>query len=269
MVARGEWRRPHRGVFIDNAAPVTALQPVVAAYFALRGIALGSHRVSLWLWGLVQQLVVPLEFCVPAGRSARITGVKVYRINRMPPGFRKGVVWTTSPMRALLDTAAVAPDEVSEPLLNGLIIKRFTPKAVAAEIERARTQGKRGVTALSKALKDLGVGRYTPSQLEMKARRLFRELGLPEPQCEVVFGNDGEYRLDFYWPEADLVIEVDGWSIHADPDARRRDFSKQNRIVIGNHWVLRYDWFQVVHRQEQTGAEVLEAYRARTTLPLA
>lgn len=80
----------------------------------------------------------------------------------------------------------------------------------------------------------------------------------------MVFGEFGEYRLDFYWPEAALVVEVDGWSIHAAPGARRNDFSKQNRIVISDRWVLRYDWFQVVHQAEHTGAELLEAYRIRT-----
>jgi hypothetical protein len=122
------------------------------------------------------------------------------------------------------------------------------------------------VKALRAALRDLGVGRYTPSQLERRARRLFRDCGLPPPQAEVVFGEHGEYRLDFFWPEADLVVEVDGWSIHATPAARRRDFRKQNRIVIGNHWILRYDWVDVVEDAERTAAEILEAYNARTGL---
>ena len=118
------------------------------------------------------------------------------------------------------------------------------------------------------APKELGVGRYTPSQLERRARRLFRALGLPEPQVEVKVGEHGDYRVDFYWPEADLMIEVDGWSIHATPLARRRDFRKQNRIVIGGHWILRYDWFDIVCDSEKAGEEIIEAYNARTSLPL-
>ena len=49
-VERGEWGRPYRGVFIDNSAPVTPMQPVVAAFFAVGGLA--SHRLGLgvWLW---------------------------------------------------------------------------------------------------------------------------------------------------------------------------------------------------------------------------
>src|SRR5581483_7512450 len=109
MVERGEWRRPYRGVFIDNSAPVTPLQPVIAAFFAVRGLA--SHRLALWLWALAS-LRAPeaLEFTVPNGRSGRVPGVKIYRVNSMPPALHRGVVAVTSPMRALLDTSGIAPD---------------------------------------------------------------------------------------------------------------------------------------------------------------
>jgi very-short-patch-repair endonuclease len=266
-VHRGEWRRPYRGVLIDNGVPVTPLQPVVAAYFAVGGPA--SHRLGLWIWAMTT-LKAPqaLEFSVPSERHVRVPGVKVYRLRAMPPVFFKGVIAVTSPMRALLDTAGVAPEVVPDAMITGFSRKLFTPHALQAEIARASTCGKPGITALRAALKELGVGRYTPSQLERRARRLFRALGLPDPQVEVKFGDHGEYRIDFYWPEADLMIEVDGWSIHATPLARRRDFRKQNRIVIGGHWILRYDWVDIVEDAEDAGAEIIEAYAARTALPL-
>ncbi|HEV3351552.1 MAG TPA: hypothetical protein VG076_01445 [Acidimicrobiales bacterium] len=265
MVERGEWRRAYRGVFIVNSAPVTPMQPVVAASFVVRGLA--SHRLGLWLWDVTEYRTPEiLEFSVPYGRNVRVPGVKIYRVKTMPVASRRGIVPVTTPMRALLDAAAVAPEVVPEAMVNAFIAKLFTPKALDAEIARASARGKPGISALRAALKDLGVGRYTPSQLERRARRLFRASGLPQPQAEVVFGEYGEYRLDFYWPEADLVVEVDGWSIHAAPGARRRDFRKQNRIVLGNHWILRYDWFDVVEDSERTAAEVLEAYSARVSL---
>jgi hypothetical protein len=198
----------------------------------------------------------------------RLADVKIYRVREMPTAFRKGVVPVTSPMRGLLDTAAVAPEVVQDAMTRAFVARLFTPRALEAEIARASAKGKPGLKTLRAALKDLGVGRYTPSELERRARQLFKACGLPAPQVEVVFGEDGEYRLDFFWPEADLVVEVDGWCIHATPWARRRDFRKQNRIVIGNHWILRYDWVDVVEDADRTAAEILEAYAARTTLAL-
>jgi hypothetical protein len=267
MVERGEWRHPYRRVFIDNSAPVTALQPVIAAFFAVRGLA--SHRLALWLWALTTaRAPEALEFTVSRQRSSRVPGLVIHRVNRMPQAFYKGVVAVTSPMRGLLDTSAVAPGIVPDAMINGFSAKLFTPNALEAEIARASANGKPGINAMRAALKELGIGRYTPSQLERRARQLFRACGLPPPQVEVRFGNDGEYRIDFYWPEADLMIEVDGWSIHATPLARRRDFRKQNRIVIGNHWILRYDWFDIVEDAERSAEEIIEAYTARTALPV-
>ena len=268
LVDRGELLRPYRGVFIDPAAPVTPMQPVIAAKFAVGRPALASHRLCAWTWDLVDRREPEaLEFTVPANRYPRLPGIKVYRVSEMPPTSRWRGLAVTSPLRALLDLAAVAPDQVEDAIIRGVLTtKRFTPKAVEAELARAATQGKPGINALRAALKSLGIGRFTPSQLERRARALFRQAGLPDPRCEVVFGEHGEYRLDFYWPEAELVIEVDGWSVHAAPGARRNDFRKQNRIVRSGRWILRYDWFQIVHDALNTSAEVVEAYRARTQL---
>jgi len=268
MVHRGEWRRPYRGVFIDNNAPITPMQAVIAASFASCGRA--SHRLCLWLWDLRPHAAPEaLEMSVAHGRNVRLPDVKIYRVRELPRAYRRRGVLTTSPMRGLLDTAAVTPEVAADAMIRAFSAKLFTPAAIEAELGRAGVKGKPGVRALRAALKELGVGRYTPSELERRARRLFRDCGLPPPQVEVVFGEHGEYRLDFYWPEADLVVEVDGWSIHANPIARRSDFRKQNRIVIGNHWILRYDWVDVVEDADRTAAEILEAYAARTTLALS
>ena len=266
LLKRGEWRREHRGVFIDTAVPETAMQPVIAASFRLGLGALASHRLAAWLWGLLPALGA-LEFTVGAGHCPRPKGVQIHRVTTMPVRSRRGLIPVTTPLRAVLDVGAVAPGHVTDMLINGITARRFTPKAVQAEVNRAAVQGKPGINAVRAALKELGVGRFTPSQLEMRARRLFGAAGLPDPHVEVVYGEDGEYRLDFFWPEADLVVEVDGWSTHVSPTARRRDYRKQNRVVIGDHWILRYDWFDIVHDVKRTMAEIQEAYAARVQLP--
>ena len=243
------------------------MQAVIAASFALGADALASHRLALWLWGLFVTKTPPLEFITL--RQPRLPGVKTHRVSNLPRASWKGVVPVTSPLRALLDTAAIEPELLSEALTRGFASNLFTPKAVAAELDRARTSGKHGVAGLEHALHELGVGRFTPSQLELRARRLFTAAGLPTPSLEVVCGRDGEYRLDFYWAEADLFIEVDGWSTHASPKARRRDHRKQNRVVMGDHWILRYDWYDVVSDRARTSAEILEAYKSRTGLAVS
>jgi very-short-patch-repair endonuclease len=62
------------------------------------------------------------------------------------------------------------------------------------------------------------------STLEQTFLALVRTAGLPEPQCNVYV--DG-LLVDFYWPDADLVVEVDGYTYHRGrrsfEDDRRRD----------------------------------------------
>jgi uncharacterized protein DUF559 len=251
-------------VFIDAAVPSTALQPVIAASRAVGERGLASNELALWLWDMLERRDAPLEFCVLARHSARLPGITIHRMTELPPAFLRRKVWTTSPLRALVDTGRSAPKQVPGALLRGLLSGLITPKGVLAEI--ARDPSRRGVDVVRGALKDLGIGRFTPSQLEVHARRLFRAAGLPDPELEVLFGDHGEYRLDFFWPEAALVVEVDGWSIHAEPRARRRDYRKQNRIVISGRWILRYDWHDVVRDHDRTANEIVEAYRCRTEL---
>jgi very-short-patch-repair endonuclease len=267
LVDTGEWLRLYRGVYADAGAPATPMRDVVAASRAIGGRGMASHRLGCWIWGVLDDRIPVLEFTVLQGRSGRVPGITIHRVSALPPGSMWRGMRVTSPLRALLDLAAVAPEKVEDAIIRGVVhAKLFTPKAVEAELGRAAIRGKPGVNALRAALKSLGVGRYTPSQLERRARRLFRQAGLPDPRVEVVFGEYGEYRLDFYWPEAQLVVEVDGWSVHAAPGARRNDFKKQNRVVRSDRWILRYDWFQVVHDSVTTAAEVVDAYRARTQL---
>src|SRR5204863_7665716 len=126
MVERGEWRRPYRAVFIDNSAPITPMQAVIAASLASCGLA--SHQLCLWLWDLMPQAAADgLQFSVSYDRNVRLPGVKIYRLRNMPAAYRRGLVAVTSPMRGLLDTAAVAPGVVQDAMIRAFSAKLFTP----------------------------------------------------------------------------------------------------------------------------------------------
>jgi hypothetical protein len=62
------------------------------------------------------------------------------------------------------------------------------------------------------------------SEAERRFRALCRRYGLPNPHPQLIEG----YRLDFYWPQARLAVEVDGAAFHhtrrafhAEPDLDR------------------------------------------------
>lgn len=97
----------------------------------------------------------------------------------------------------------------------------------------------------------------SPSFLEAKALRLFRQHGLPEPRVELKWGDHGQFRLDFIWLDCGLV-EVDGWDCHASHRARQYDLRRRNQIVLGNLRPLVYTYGDIVRR----GTTVIKEIRA-------
>jgi very-short-patch-repair endonuclease len=88
-----------------------------------------------------------------------------------------------------------------------------------------RSTGRRGCALLRSALDELGeTAPWAQSVLEQRFLEHIREAGLPEPQTNVIV--DG-YLVDCFWPEHNLVVELDSYGYHrsrqAFEDDRRRD----------------------------------------------
>jgi very-short-patch-repair endonuclease len=220
-------------------------------------------RSAAWLWGLVNDRApAGFEIVVSPSQRPRLTGVTVHRfadVDRTAPVRRRGVP-TTNPLRTVIDLGAVAPpDTVMAAVETGHRNGILRMPAVVGELERVARRGRDGCGVLREVLDHLNVlGSWTPSRLETKARELFRRAGLPEPKTQVVWGRDGEYRLDFYWPDLQLVVEVDGWSFHASSGAHAHDLRRQNKLVLAGVPPLRYSWADIV----QDGRRVVAELRA-------
>ena len=63
---------------------------------------------------------------------------------------------------------------------------------------------------------------------------------------------------DLVFDAARLVVELDGWAYHTDPDRFQRDRARQNRIVAAGWRVLRFTWRDLTERP----AAVVAAIRA-------
>jgi hypothetical protein len=229
---------------------------------------MASHRSALWLWDLVPRKLGVVEITVPRTQSLKLPAVVVRRsldVHRVTPSVVRGLR-VTNPLRTLVDAGAALPRAEVEACGREAVAKKLvTWPAVAAEVERLAAKGRAGVGVMRAILDAYNVtNRITPSELEVRARALFKAIGLRDPVCELVFGNEGEWRLDFFWPDLKLCIEVDGWSVHASDAARRRDHHKQNAVTIDGNWVLRYDWFDIVKAPRATGAELRDAFRRRS-----
>lgn len=61
---------------------------------------------------------------------------------------------------------------------------------------------------------------------------------------------DRRGRVDFIYPDANLVIEVDGRRWHAGRKPEIRDRRRDHSLVLGRKRVLRFTWEDVVHEPE-------------------
>ena len=183
------------------------------------------------------------------------------------PVIRQGGPPTTAD-ETLLDPGGVASlDKVQAALDRGIASKVLTPMSALAELDRRGKMGVRGTAHLRALLDNAGIsGSHHPSVLEAKTRRLFAQAGLPQPVCELVVGTNGEYRLDFCWPEIMLAVEVDGWMYHASTAAFQGNKSRKNSLTVEGYAILEYTWAHVTRTPTDVLREIRAAFAARAAL---
>jgi hypothetical protein len=268
-IAQGAWRRIHRGVFVVEGHAMTPEAAHLAAVLAadVEGTR-SSHRAGAWLWGMTPYEQKP-EITLVSDVRIRLKDVRVHRTKTrlLEPVVRKGVPATTA-AETLLDLGAVLElEKVQDALDRGIASKILTPMSALAELERRGRMGVRGTAHLRTLLDHAGMtGSHHPSVLEAKTRRLIQKAGLPQPECELVVGKNGEYRLDFTWPELMLAVEVDGWMYHASTAAFVGNKSRKNALTIDGYSILKYTWIHVTKTPTTVTRELRAAYAARSRL---
>jgi very-short-patch-repair endonuclease len=175
------------------------------------------------------------------------SGVIVHRSTNLSPADRdicEGLP-VTSPARTLLDVAPTLPDRDLERLLDeGLLARRILSLRQVNDV-LARAGGHPGRARLGRT----AAGHTRPTRTDSApAETLFtliRAAGLPEPRTEFPVL---DYRLDFYWPELRLAVEVDG-STHRSPARFEADRRRDARLLTEKGIVvLRVTWTTIERR---------------------
>ena len=122
------------------------------------------------------------------GAARRATGLRVHRIraiDRREVRHHEGL-WVSSPARAVLEVAAVAPEELARRDRRGLASRVLDRR----ELERvlARNRPCRGAARLAAIVGDPDAMTLTRSKRERAFLRLIRQSGLPMPETNVKFG---------------------------------------------------------------------------------
>jgi hypothetical protein len=208
----------YRGVY--SIAPPRTDPPalIVAAVLAGGPTAVASHASAGWLWGFLPHYTPPPEISLPTG-DRRPRHILTHRCPSLQPGdvTHQHAVRTTTPARTLLDIAA-----------------RLTGKQLTRLVNDQRREGRLRLAALddvivrnplhpgTKLLRPFVEDPRSPtdSPFEDDFLTFVKKYGLPMPQTNIWLHGR---KVDVFYPEAHLIVELDGRDFHNDQDAFRDD----------------------------------------------
>jgi very-short-patch-repair endonuclease len=256
-VGRGALHRVHRGVFLVGHAVCVPGARELAAVLACGDGAFVSHRSSAFLWGLADVAGEEVQVSVIGKSCAPRPGVRVHRVRRLDArdrALRNGIP-TTSPARALVDLAASADlDEVERALAEAQAQGILSEGQLSDTLDRARNRA--GVSVVRAILRHQAGPRLTRSEAERRLLALIRAANLPVPKTNARVAG---FEVDFFWPEARLIVEVDGFAFHGRRKAferdRRRDMALRDRAFE----VIRVTWRQLVDQPFLVVAHIARA----------
>ncbi|WP_433176591.1 DUF559 domain-containing protein [Actinoallomurus sp. CA-150999] len=265
-LAEGRLVRPFWGTFALPGTP----RAVVAA---VRYGGVVSHGSAALLWGC--RMLRSPDAChvtVPATSPKRATdpGVRLHYAD-LPPDEVRGSEWSlTSLARTVVDCARTLP--LGEAVVVGDSALRRGSARVAGACDgvsadelsrRADALCGPGSRRTRRALRLLDP--RAESVLESLFRVLVHLAGLPPPATQVRL-LDGRLTVDFYWPSAHVVVEVEGYETHSGRSAWLEDCRRHNRLVANGYRSLRFTWEDVLYGRDYV-VETLRGALEQTDVP--
>lgn len=233
----------------------------MAAVLACGPDAVLSHRAAIALHELRPIASGPIDVSAPRpGRRSR-NGIRVHNVRRLHAEDRGTVdgIPVTAVHRALLDYAEVSHFQQLRLALEAADRRDLLD---ARKLERLyeRARGRRGLKPLRAAVAELrGPAPWTQSELERRFLALIREWGLPEPQANVIVEG---YWVDFWWPEARLVVELDGYEFHKGRRKFDSDRLQDTKLQLAECMTIRVTQPRLEDEREELCADLTRAISA-------
>ncbi|MBM3674468.1 MAG: DUF559 domain-containing protein [Actinobacteria bacterium] len=254
-LASARWLEILPRVYRIPGTPVTGRSELMAAVLASGDGAVASHESAACLWGLPGFELLAPRVTVQR-RPRRLQGIKTCQTFTFPSSHRSVVddIPCTSVARTLFDLCGTIRLERVERTLDTALGRGLVTVQVMREtLEQMGRQGRDGTAVMTVLLAPRGDGHIAPeSELEARFLRLVHEGGLPTPDQQVDLGDDGGWvgRVDFFFRDAGLVVEVDGMAFHDALLDRRADARRDARLRRARFRVERFRWGDVVQRPE-------------------
>lgn len=253
--------RVHRGVYAVGVPGIDARGRFLAAVLACGDDTVLSHRSLATHVRLLPHGAGPVEVTVPCSTAKRRRGIVVHATRSLPRAEVTRVLGIpcTTVERALIDLAGTEDAATLERAVEQAFALNLLGRTRMREA-LARANGRRGSARLRRLLAGLVEGLpWTRSELERRFLRLVRDAGLPAP---VVNRHREGHRVDFAWPQADLVVETDGRATHDNPYAFHNDRARDLDLELAGWHVVRLTWSQVVDEPQRVGEVLRRRSRA-------
>jgi hypothetical protein len=257
----GAWVKVQRGVYrLAGASPRELDRAQVGALVLPGGVV--SHQSAVHHLGVPVSGTRRASVTVPVGTTHRLEGVVVHESTDLVAGDCQpwGPVRCTTPVRTVIDLAAVLEPTPLERLVDELLVARLIAvEGVRTRLEQLARRGKPGVRSLRTVLEQRGPG-YEPPESELEARflDLLDRAGLPTPerQAALPWRSSQRGRVDLLYRRARLIIECDGRRWHTRERDFERDRRRDNEAMLAGWRVLRVTWNELVNHPERVVADL-------------
>lgn len=256
-VARSQLVPLHRGVYAAGHASLRREGHWLAAVLAIGHGAVLSHRDAAALHELRPSNGSLVDVSTSAERKStakvRVHGRRVCDARDVTT--LNGIPVTTV-SRTLVDLAeVVAKDALVKACSEAERQHKLDVKNIEEALKRTRGRRGPGPAKIRAALAELAAHgtHLTRSELEDRFIPLLAAYDLPRPATNAhVAGFEG----DAVWPQARLVVELDGWGFHNTRRAFQRDRTKGNALVGAGWTVLRFTHDDLMRRPGEVAAQI-------------
>jgi very-short-patch-repair endonuclease len=229
----------------------------MAAVLSCGSEAAVSHGSAAALWGIAPE-TRGIEVSVPAHRRPRRPGVIVHRRRTFDASdvTRFQEIPVTNPICTLIDLAA----RLSQGRLERAIGEADKRNLVDPETLREALDEiglRRGAAVLRKTL-DRQTFVLTESELERRILPIARRAGLDQPLTQQVVNG---LKVDFFWRDLGLVVEVDGLRYHRTPEQQARDRRRDQMHQEAGMTPLRFTYAQVAFEADEVESTLTNVAR--------
>jgi hypothetical protein len=220
-VNAGRLYRVYPAVYAVGRRPQTPVERACAAVLASGPHAVLSHRSALALWGIQKRWPRTPEVTITSGdrRPRNIVVHRGYALERRDLT-KTFAIPVTTPARTILDCApGLTAQALTRAVNDARLLRILTPRQLAEIIDRNPAHP--GTKLLRPHAEPTRSG-PTRSEFEDRFKQICRDYDLPTPLFDVML--DG-YEVDAYFPEQQLIVELDGWDFHQTREAFETDAS--------------------------------------------